>query len=152
MKVILLENLKKIGTIGEIINVKRGFARNYLIVNQKALYASKENIKQVEKIKSELGRKDLEKKKEAKQLLEKINNKLFTVKKLVTENKELYGSIKPTEISKLIHENEKIEVKPSLIQPLKEIRSIGTFRVKIDLHSEVQAEIKVKVDTLDQGK
>ena len=152
MKVILLENLKKIGTIGEIINVKRGFARNYLIANQKALYASKENIKQVEKIKSELGRKDLEKKKEAKQLLEKINNKLFTVKKLVTENKELYGSIKPTEISKLIHENEKIEVKPSLIQPLKEIRSIGTFRVKIDLHSEVQAEIKVKVDTLDQGK
>tara|TARA_S200000501_G_C20737242_1_gene705666 strand:- start:106 stop:564 length:459 start_codon:yes stop_codon:yes gene_type:complete len=152
MKVILLENLKKIGTIGEIINVKRGFARNYLIVNQKALYASKENIKQVEKIKLELGKKDLEKKKEAKQLSEKINNKLFTVKKLVTENKELYGSIKPTEISKLIHENEKIEVKPSLIQPLKEIRSIGTFRVKIDLHSEVQAEIKVKVDTLDQGK
>ena len=94
----------------------------------------------------------MRKKKEAKQLLEKINNKLFTVKKLVTENKELYGSIKPTEISKLIHENEKIEVKPSLIQPLKEIRSIGTFRVKIDLHSEVQAEIKVKVDTLDQGK
>jgi len=152
MKVILLENLKKIGAIGEIINVKRGFARNYLILNQKALYASKENIKQVEKIKLELGKKDLEKKKEAKQLLEKINNKLFTVKKLVTENKELYGSIKPTEISKLIHENEKIEIKPSLIQPLKEIRSIGTFRVKIDLHSEVQAEIKVKVDTLDQGK
>ena len=152
MKVILLENLKKIGAIGEIINVKRGFARNYLIANQKALYASKENIKQVEKIKSELGKKDLEKKKEAKQLLEKINNKLFTVKKLVTENKELYGSIKPTEISKLIHENEKIDIKPSLIQPLKEIRSIGTFRVKIDLHSEVQAEIKVKVDTLDQGK
>ena len=85
-------------------------------------------------------------------MLEKINNKLFTVKKLVTENKELYGSIKPTEISKLIHENEKIDIKPSLIQPLKEIRSIGTFRVKIDLHSEVQAEIKVKVDTLDQGK
>tara|TARA_B100000989_G_C19222410_1_gene336420 strand:+ start:96 stop:554 length:459 start_codon:yes stop_codon:yes gene_type:complete len=152
MKVILLENLKKIGTIGEIINVKRGFARNYLIVNQKALYASKENIKQVEKIKSELGKKDLEKKKEAKNLLEKINDKLFIVKKLVTENKELYGSIKPTEISKLILENEKIEIKPSLIQPLKEIRSIGTFRVKIDLHSEVQAEIKVKVDTLDQGK
>ena len=152
MKVILLENLKKIGTIGEIINVKRGFARNYLIVNQKVLYASKENIKQVEKIKSELGKKDLEKKKEAKNLLEKINDKLFIVKKLVTENKELYGSIKPTEISKLILENVKIEIKPSLIQPLKEIRSIGTFRVKIDLHSEVQAEIKVKVDTLDQGK
>tara|TARA_Y100000816_G_scaffold269636_1_gene232735 strand:- start:1406 stop:1864 length:459 start_codon:yes stop_codon:yes gene_type:complete len=152
MKVILLENLKKIGTIGEIINVKRGFARNYLIANQKALYASKENIKQVEKIKNELSKKDQEKKKVAKQLMEKINNKLFLVKKLVTENKDLYGSIKPTEISKLIYDKENIEIKPSLIQPLKEIKSIGTFKVKIDLHSEVQADIKIKVDTLDQGK
>tara|TARA_B100001057_G_scaffold484307_1_gene562233 strand:- start:772 stop:1230 length:459 start_codon:yes stop_codon:yes gene_type:complete len=152
MKVILLENLKKIGTIGEIINVKRGFARNYLIVNQKALYASKENIKQVESIKIELGKKDIEKRKIAKQILEKINNKLFVVKKLVTENNDLYGSIKPTEISKLIQENMKIEIKPSSIQPLKEIKSLGTFNVKIDLHSEVQAEIKIKVDTLDQVK
>ncbi len=152
MKVILLENLKKIGTIGEIIDVKRGFGRNYLIANQKALYASKENIKQVEKIKSELSKKDQEKKRIAKQLMEKLNNKLFTVKKLVTENKDLYGSIKPTEISKLIYNIENIEIKPSLIQPLKEIKSIGTFKVKIDLHSEVQADIKIKVDTLDQSK
>ena len=152
MKIILLENLKKIGTIGEIIDVKRGFARNYLIANQKALYASKENIKQVEKIKVELGKKDLEKKKLAKQIMEKINNKILTVKKLITENKDLYGSIKPTEISKLINENEKIDIKPSLIQPLKEIKSLGTFKVKIDLHPEVQAEIKIKVDSLDQAK
>ena len=152
MKVILLENLKKIGSIGEIITVKRGFARNFLIANQKALYASKENIQQVEKIKAELGKKDLEKKREAKQLMEKINGKLFAVKKLVTENKDLYGSIKPTEISKMINESQKVEIKPSLIQPLKEIKSIGTFRVKIDLHSEVQAEIKIKVDALEDVK
>ena len=152
MKVILLENLKKIGTIGEIINVKRGFARNFLIANQKALYASKENIKQVEKIKAELNKKDLEKKKSAKLILDKINNKIFVVKKLVTENKDLYGSIKPTEISKLINSNEKIEIKPSLIQPLKEIKSLGTFRVKIDLHSEVQAEIKIKVEAQEENK
>ena len=152
MKVILLENLAKIGSIGEIIDVKRGFARNYLISNKKALYASKHNIKEVEKIKSELNKKDQEKKKSAKQILEKINNKLFSVKKLVTENKDLYGSIKPTEISKLVYENLKIEIKPSLIQPLKEIKSLGTFKVKIDLHSEVQAEIKIKVDILDQTK
>ena len=152
MKVILLENIKKIGSIGEVIDVKRGFARNYLISNQKALYASKENIKQVEKFKSDLGKKDLEKKKTAKQLMDKINNKLYSVKKLVTENKDLYGSIKPTEISKLILENDKIDIKPSLIQPLKEIKSIGTFKVKIDLHSEVQAEIKIKVESTDQGK
>ena len=152
MKVILLENLKKIGSIGEIINVKRGYARNFLIANQKALYASKENIKQVEKIKTELGKKDLEKKKSAKVLMEKVNNKIFTIKRLVTENKDLYGSIKPTEISKLINENEKIEIKPSLIQPMKEIKSLGTFRVKIDLHPEVQAEIKIKVEAQEENK
>ena len=92
------------------------------------------------------------KKKIAKQLLDKIDNKIFLVKKLATENNDLYGSIKPTEISRLIYENEKIEIKPSLIQPLKEIKSLGTFNVKIDLHSEVQAEIKIKVDTLDTVK
>ena len=152
MKVILLENLRKIGSIGEIIDVKRGFARNFLIVNNKALYASKENIKKVEKIKAELGKKDLEKKRVAKELLEKINNKLFNVEKQVTENKELYGSIKPTEISKLIFDSEKIEIKPSLIQPVKEIKTLGTHIVKIDLHSEIQAQIKIKVNSFERTK
>tara|TARA_B100000953_G_C17916482_1_gene389333 strand:- start:61 stop:519 length:459 start_codon:yes stop_codon:yes gene_type:complete len=145
MKVILLENLRKIGSIGDVIDVKRGFARNYLIANKKALYASKENIKEVEKIKSELGKKDLEKKKAAKQIHEKINGKEYSVKKLSTENKELYGSIRPTEISKIILENNKLEVKPLMIQPVNEIKSLGTFKVKINLHPEVQAEIKIKV-------
>ena len=152
MKVILLENLRKIGTIGEVIEVKRGFARNFLIVNNKALYASKENIKKVEKIKSDLGKKDLEKKRAAKELLEKIHNKLFNIEKQVTENKELYGSIKPTEISKLIYDKEKLEIKPSLIQPMKEIKTLGTHKVKIDLHSEIQAEIKIKVNSFEQTK
>ena len=152
MEVVLLENIKNLGQIGDVVDVRRGHGRNFLIKYGKALKASKENIDQVEKIKIELGKKDMEKKKIAKQLLDKINNKLFVVKKLATENNDLYGSIKPTEISRLIHENEKIEIKPSLIQPLKEIKSLGTFKVKIDLHSEVQAEIKIKVDTLGQGK
>ena len=152
MKVILLENLAKIGSIGEIIDVKRGFARNYLISNKKALYASKQNIKEVEKIKSELNKKDQEKKKQAKQIFDNLNNKIFEIKKLVTENNDLYGSIKPTEISKLINNFEKIDVKPSLIQPLKEIKSLGTFKVKINLHSDVQAEIKIKVIAEDNIK
>ena len=149
MKVILLENLKRIGSIGQIIDVKRGFARNYLIANKKALYASKENIKQVEKIKNDLSKKDNEKKQEAKLILEKINHKQYEVKKLTTENKELYGSVKPTEISKLINEISKIEIKPSLIQPIKEIKSIGKFKVKISLHSEVDAEIFLNVETAE---
>ena len=152
MKVILLENLAKIGSIGEVIDVKRGFARNYLISNKKALYASKENIKQVEKIKTELNKKDQEKKKNAKQIYESLKNKIYEVKKLTTENKDLYGSIKPTEISKIINLSEKIDVKPSLIQPLNEIKTLGTFKVMINLHSEVQAEIKIKVISEDNIK
>ena len=152
MKVILLENLSKIGSIGEVIDVKRGFARNYLISNKKALYASKENIKEVEKIKSELSKKDQEKKKNAKQIYESLKNKTYEVKKLTTENNDLYGSIKPTEISKIINLSEKIDVKPSLIQPLNEIKSLGTFKVKINLHAEVQAEIKIKVISEDNIK
>ena len=147
MKVILLENLKKIGSIGEVIDVKRGFARNFLLANKKALYASKENIKEVEKIKSELAKKDNEKKLEAKKISEQINKKKFVVNKLVTENNELYGSVKPTEISKLIKEKNKIDIKPSMIQPTQEIKAIGKFKVKISLHSEVDAEILIDVQS-----
>tara|TARA_B100000989_G_scaffold261178_1_gene212099 strand:+ start:1364 stop:1822 length:459 start_codon:yes stop_codon:yes gene_type:complete len=149
MKVILLENIKKIGSIGEIIEVKRGFARNFLISNKKALYASKDNITQVEKIKSDLSKKDNERKKQAKEVYEKINKKEYHIKKLSTENNELYGSVKPTEISKLIYEIEKIEIKPSLIQPIKEIKSLGKFKVKISLHSEVDAEININVESAE---
>ena len=145
MKVILLENIKSIGSIGDIIDVKKGFARNYLISKKKAFYASKENIKEVEKIKSELGKKDQEKKKEAKKIYTIINDKEYIIKKLSTENNELYGSVKPTEISKTILGIEKLDIKPSIIQLTKEIKSLGTFKVKIILHSEIEAEIKIKV-------
>ena len=149
MKVILLENLRRIGSIGEIIDVKRGFARNYLISNKKALCASKENIAEVEKIKSELGTKDAEKKKEALKISEKINNKEYEIKKLSTENKELYGSVKPTEIAKLIQENDKLDIKPSMIQPITEIKSLGKFKVKVILHSQVDSEITISVVTAE---
>ena len=149
MKVILLENLKRIGSIGEVIEVKRGFARNFLIANKKALYASKENILEVEKIKSDLSNKDNEKKKDGIQILEKINNKEYLVKKLSTENNELYGSVKPTEIAKLIKDENKIDINPSMIQPLEEIKALGKFKVKISLHSEVDAEVTINVTSDD---
>ena len=149
MKVILLENVKRIGSIGEVIDVKRGFARNFLIANKKALYASKENIKEVEKIKSDLSKKDDEKKSDALKISEKVNNKVYTVKKLSTENNELYGSVKPTEIAKLILETNKIDIKPSMIQPVKEIKALGKFKVKISLHSAVDAEITIDVQSAE---
>ena len=145
MKVVLLENVKRIGSIGEVIEVKRGFARNFLIANKKALYASKENIKEVEKIKSDLAKKDNDKKNEAQKISEKINGKEYEIKKLCTENKELYGSVKPTEIAKLIQDIDKEEIKPSTIQPMTEIKSIGKFKVKIILHSEIDFEIMINV-------
>ena len=144
MKVILLENVRNVGSIGEIIEVKRGFARNFLISEKKALFASKENIREVEKIKQELSKKDQDRKKEAKLIHEKIKNKEYEIKKLSTENKELYGSVKPTEISKVLEELENVKINPSLIQPSKKIKSIGDFDVIITLHPDVQTQIVIK--------
>ena len=152
MKVILLENLRKIGSIGEIIDVKRGFARNYLISKKKALFASKENIKEVEKIKQELSKKDQEKKREAKLIHEKIKNKEYQISKLSTENKELYGSVKPTEISKIIEETDKVKINPSLIQPSKEIKSIGKFDVLVNLHPDVQSQVIINTISEEEKK
>ena len=149
MKVILLEKVKRIGNIGEVIDVKRGFERNFLIANHKALYASKENIREVEKIKADLSKKDNENKKEASKIAEQINGKEYSVQKLSTENKELYGSVKPTEIAKLIQDENKIEIKPSMIQPIEEIKALGVFKVKISLHSEVDAEISINVSSAE---
>ena len=152
MKVILLENVRKVGSIGDVIDVKRGFARNYLLSKKKALFASKDNIKQVEKIKSELSKKDQERKKDAKNIKEKIQNKEYKIKKLATENKELYGSVNPTEISKILKDKEKIDLSSSLIQPIKEIKSVGEFKVILNLHSEIIANIKIKVVPEEQIK
>ena len=152
MKVILLENVRKVGSIGEIIDVKRGFARNYLISKKKALFASPQNIKEEEKIKQDLSKKDEERKKEAKEINEKIKNKQYEIKKLSTENKELYGSIKPTEISKVLEEKEQVKVNPSLIQPSKEIKSLGDFEVLINLHPEVQTQIVIKAVAQEEAK
>tara|TARA_B100000941_G_C28392736_1_gene493634 strand:- start:288 stop:746 length:459 start_codon:yes stop_codon:yes gene_type:complete len=152
MKVILLENIRKLGSIGDIIEVKRGFARNYLISNKKALFASKKNIDEVDKIKKELNKKDLDKKKESKDKSDKVNNKTYKIKKLSTENKELYGSVKPSEISKLVEEEDNIKIDSSIIQPVKEIKSLGRFKIVINFHSEIQATIYIEVLPQEEKK
>ena len=152
MQIILLENIKNLGNIGDVLNVKRGYARNYLIKNNKALYASEKNINEVIKKKSELNKKDLEVKKDAKKLFNLLNNKTFKVKKLVTENNELYGSVKPTEISKIIFEKENIKVKPSQMDLETGIKTVGMFKVNINLHAEIQANILIQVEKLEDNK
>ena len=134
----------------EVIDVEE-VIRNYLIAKRKALFASKENIKEVEKIKNDLNKKDLDRKNEAKVIEEKVKNKEYTVEKLSTENRELYGSVKPTEISKILKEVDKIEINPSLIQPIKEIKSLGKFKILLSLHSEVQAYINLNVISKDNN-
>ena len=152
MRVILLENLRKIGSIGDIVEVKRGFARNFLISKKKALFASKTNIDSVEKLKKDLSKKDLEKKKSTKDISDKIQNKVYNVEKLSTENKELYGSVKPTEISKILKDNENIDINSSNIQPVKDIKTLGKFKVLINLHSEVQTNIFINVSAQEETK
>ncbi len=152
MKIILLENVRKVGSIGEIIDVKRGFARNYLIAQKKALFASKDNIKEVEKIKNDLNKKDQDKKNKAKDIEKIIKDKEFVIKKLSTENNELYGSVKPTEISKLLYDTQEVEISPSMIQLAEEIKSLGEYEVFVNLHSEVQTKIKIKVTAQEDSQ
>ena len=152
MQIILLENIKNLGNIGDVLNVKRGYARNYLIKNNKALYASEKNINEVNKTKAELNKKDLEVKKDAKKLFNLLNNKTFKVKKLVTENNELYGSVKPTEISKIIFEKENIKIKPSQMDLETGIKTAGMFKVNINLHAEIQVNILIQVEKLEDNK
>ena len=152
MQVILLENIKKVGKIGDIVKVKRGFARNYLIKFKKALNASKENIELVNNKKELLNKKDLKFKKEAKNNFEILNNKNYKIQKLLTENNELYGSVKPTEIAKIVKEKENIEIRPSEIDLEKEIKSAGIFKATINLHSEIQAKILIEVEKSEEKK
>ena len=152
MQVILLENIKNLGKIGDIIKVKSGYARNYLIKFEKALNASKENIEIVNNKKDQLSKKDLVLKKEAKNNFEILNNKNYKIQKLVTENNELYGSVKPTEIAKLLKEKDNVDIKPLQIDLEKEIKSIGTFKITVNLHSEIQANILIEVEKSEEKK
>ena len=145
MDVILLENVKSLGQIGEVVKVKRGYARNYLIKFGKALSATKDNINLVNKKKDKLNKKNIEIKKSAKKLYDVINNKKYTFYRRAIENNELYGSVKPTEIGKQIENIEKVEIKPSSIDLSEEIKKIGSFSAKVNLHPEVQAKILIEV-------
>ena len=152
MQVILLENIKNLGKIGDIIKVKSGYGRNFLIKFEKALSASKENIKIVNNKKEQLNEKDLVFKKEAKKNFEILNKKNYKIQKLVTENNDLYGSVKPTEIAKIIKEKHNVDIKPLQIDLEKEIKSVGIFRATINLHSEIQANILIEVEKSEETK
>ena len=151
MEVVLLENIKSLGQIGDIVNVKRGHGRNFLIKFGKALKASKENIDLVNKKKAELKEKNSELKKAAKKNFDIIDQTNYKFSKRAKENNELYGSIKPLELSKAIESSKKIIVKPSQIDLGQEIKKIGNYEAQINLHAEIQAKIHIEV-VKEEGK
>ena len=145
MEVVLLENIKSLGQIGDVVKVRRGHGRNFLIKFGKALKASKENIDLVNKKKEDLNVKNLALKKEAKKIFDVINNKKYKFSKRAKENEELYGSIKPKDLAKAIVEADKFEIKPSQIDFGKEINKIGSYKASVNLHAEISANIHIEV-------
>ena len=145
MEVVLLENIKNLGNIGDVVKVKRGHGRNYLIKYGKALIASKININLVSKKKAELDEKNISLKKKAKKTYDLINKKNYKFSKRAKDNNELYGSIKPKEISKIIENMDKIVIRPAQIDLGKEVNKIGSYEAKINLHAEITANIHIEV-------
>jgi len=145
MEIVLLENIKNLGEIGDTVKVKRGYGRNFLIKYGKALKASKENLVLVNKKKIELNEKNIVLRKNAKKIYDIINKKKYTFSKEAKDNNELYGSIKPKELSKTIETIDKIEIKPSQIDLSNQINKIGFYEAMINLHSEIQAKVHIEV-------
>ena len=148
MEIILLENILNLGNIGDKVKVKSGYGRNFLLKQGKALRFNKDNEDFVNKKKSELNKKNNEIKNKFKEVAKLINNKTFSFNKESKENGDLYGSIKPKEITNQIKEQVNAEVSPSQIILKDEINKIGLFKATINFHSEVQATISIKVDKI----
>ena len=149
MEIILLENIINLGNIGDKVTVKNGFGRNFLLKQGKALRYSKENQEIVDKKKSELNKKNLEVKNKFKEIAKLIANKTYIFNRESKENGELYGSIKPKEISNLIKNKSQTEVSPSQIILKDELNKIGTFKIDINFHTEVKTNILVKIDKIE---
>ena len=148
MEIILLENIINLGNIGDKVEVKPGYGRNFLLKKGKALRFSKENLEYVFKTKDELNKKNIELTKKLKDIAQSINKKSLIFNKESKENGELYGTIKPKEISTAIFDKMKVDVKPSKIVIKDDLNKIGIYKININFHSEVSAEISVKIDKI----
>ena len=148
MELILLENILNLGNIGDKVKVKNGYGRNYLLKTGKALRFNKENQDFVSKKKEELNKKNIEVKNKFKEISNVVNKKTFSISKESKENGELYGSIKPKEITNLIKEKLNVEVSPSQIILKNNLDKIGVYRVDINFHSEVKAQISIKINKI----
>ena len=148
MEIILLENILNLGNIGDKVKVKNGYGRNFLLKQGKALRFNEENQELVNKKKNELNKKNTEIKNKFKEISKIINNKTYTFNKESKENGDLYGSIKPKEITNLIKDKSNADVSPSQIILKDELNKIGLFKVEINFHAEVKAQISIKIDKI----
>ena len=148
MELILLENILKLGSIGDKVKVKNGYGRNFLLKKGKALRFNKENLEFVNKKKNELNKKNIELKNKFKEISKLVNGKTFTFSKESKENGDLYGSIKPKEITSAIKENVNAEISPSQVILKEELNKIGIYKIEIRFHSEVKANISIKIDRI----
>ena len=149
MQIILIENIMKLGKIGDQVEVKNGFARNYLLRQGKALRASKENIEFVSKKKVELNKKNEDAKAQSNEIASKITNKVLKFNKESKENGELYGSIKPKEVSSAFKTMLKVEINPSQIDLRQEIKKIGKYQINVNLPADVTSSVNLHVDKID---
>ena len=148
MEIILLENIFNLGSIGDRVKVKNGYGRNYLLKNGKALRFNKENQDYVNKKKDELNKKNIEIKNKSKEIAKLVNNKKLLFNKESKENGDLYGSIKPKEITNIIKENANAEVSPSQIILKDELNRIGKYKADINFHPEVKASISIIIEKI----
>ena len=148
MEIILLENILNLGGIGDKVKVKNGYGRNFLLKKGKALRFNKENEDFVSKKKDELNKKNTELKNKFKEISKLVNNKTFIFNKESKDNGELYGSIKPKEITNLIKEKVNAEISPSQLILKDDLNMLGDFKADINFHSEVKANILIRIDKI----
>ncbi len=150
MEVILLESFDRLGEIGDIVKVKNGFARNYLIPQKKALRANKENKDKFLKIKNDLLEKNKKIIEESKLTLKKIEKKEIIFIRNASDNGQLYGSVSPKDIANYFNEK-KISIKPSNINLHSSIKKIGIYDLSIKLHADVGCNLKINVATSEEN-
>ena len=145
MQVILLENIKKLGTIGEKVIVKDGYARNFLLKNKKALVANKKNNEYFENQKKEINKKNEIEKEKAKEIFNILNNAELEIQKESMENGQLYGSINIKEIIALIKDQKNSDVAAEKIEIKGQLKNIGISKIYINLHADVIATINLNI-------
>ena len=148
MELILLENIVNLGNIGDKVQVKNGYGRNFLLKQGKALRFSKENLDFVNKKKDELNKKNNELKKKFIEQAKIINGKSINFNRESKENGDLYGSIKPKEIANLLNEKYKAEISPSHLIIKDNLNKLGAYNVELRFHSEVSAKIIIKIEKI----